>query len=170
MPRARLRAACFAAVFVLNASCGGAPPPPTNPSPTSQTDALLAIEAAVVDVLRFPATATFPASFGYEVRFLLRELGGRSGATIRTVSLPGEHRDLSCLKESLRVPPGATLDVFYSEEGLRRLGGCAPFAYGYTDPVTHLELVVTFLDDSGRGGITKVLLPVTYDTLVMAPK
>lgn len=139
------------------------PAAPVIPGPVA---ASLSIESIIVDVIRFPAMASYPASFGYEVRFLLRERGGRSGATIRSVSLPGEIRDFvpgfSCLNELLRVPPGGSLDVFYSEEGVRRLGYCAPSAYGFIDPVTHLELLVTFTDDTGRGGEARAVVPVTY--------
>ena len=64
------------------------------------------------------------------MRFLLRETGGNSGATIRSIFLGdgeggGEMRDGICT-DGLRVPAGGVLRRFYTDEGFESLGIARP--------------------------------------------
>jgi hypothetical protein len=83
-----------------------------------------------------------------EPRFRLRETGGKSGATIRQVDVVdrnggGASTGGNCL-QGMRVPPGGTVDTFYTDEGWDWLSYCAP---SVNDPV---RVVVQFADDEGR--------------------
>jgi hypothetical protein len=111
----------------------------------------LVIEALSVDVSRDPV----PGRYGYLVRFRLRETGGQTGATVDDilVSGPGESAwtGAGCWRDQLRVPPGGTLSVFETDEGLRWLLYCAPGSGGTSaSPTLHVTVYVT--DDNGRGG------------------
>ena len=95
------------------------------------------------------------ARFGYEVRFLLRETGGRSGATVQRIAFYGpdgsDETGPGCWRDSLRVPPGGVLDTFHTDAGQYWLAYCSPGSGG---PVRtpSLSIVVTFTDDDGRVG------------------
>ena len=93
--------------------------------------------------------------FGYVPRFLLRETGKISGATIQNILVQGpyggDNAGPGCWGESLRVPPGGTLDTFYTDEGLKWLGYCAPASEGST-ATPQLRMVVSFTDDEQRAG------------------
>jgi hypothetical protein len=155
VPAAGFRLGWFVALPVFIANCVQSPTAPAS----GRSAASLVIEGIRVEAHRFSTTSYVPL-LGYEVRFLLRELEGKSGATIQTVSLPGEERYRTCWRAPLRVPPGGTLDVFYTDAGLEWLGDCAPYASGFTGPVDDLELVVTFKDDDGRAGIVRAVATV----------
>jgi hypothetical protein len=99
--------------------------------------------------------------FWFDIRFLLRETGGTSGATLQTVfvgdhSGGGELAWVECWRDPLRVPPGGTLDTFYTQAGWDWLSYCGPWyggavnTHNLTAPVT---IHVTFLDDEGRPGV-----------------
>jgi len=113
-----------------------------------------------------------PATYGYGVRFLLRETSGRSGAAIIRVvvygpsgsdeydygteifSLPsGSVGRNACYDASddMRVPAHGELDTFYTEAAAKSLSYCAPGTGGnIAAPILHV--VVTFRDDSGVVG------------------
>jgi hypothetical protein len=118
----------------------------------------VAIEAAWVNV--FPSSR-LEKYFGYEVRFRLKETAGTSGATIQDVFVVhsdggGDHTGPSCWRDILRVPPGGTLDVFYTDEGLKWLGYCAPLSGGPTDK-PELQVWVSFADDRGQSGTVRAV-------------
>jgi len=79
-------------------------------------------------------------SYVYEVRFRLREQGGRIGAT------------------ELRVPPGGMLDTFYTDAGAEWLGYCW-VGIDALPGVSSLGLEVFFKDDAGVQG--SVTAPIT---------
>ena len=133
------------------------PLPPVAPSP-SQPVASVVIEDA------FAIGGSIPgAGYLYEVRFLVREIGGRSGATVKEVKVinpaaasGGTYAQLaseSCWREELWVAPGGTLDTFYTDEGSRWLGYCY---VGIDGPpaVSSLQLQVFFVDDHRNHGST----------------
>ena len=139
-------------------------PPPTSPTP-GPASAALAIEDPVVLVRASPV----PDRFDVEVRFLLRETGLNSGATIEGIYLydvqGGETIGGDCTK-GLRVPPGGVLDTFYSDEGYKSLGYCAP-AMGRINtptPAHPINVTVTFLDDDGRRGWADARALVVVDS------
>ena len=140
----------------IAAGCADGPvtpgPPPKSPTP-GPTSASLAIEDPLVLVRASPV----PDRFDVEVRFLLRETGGNSGAAIEAIDLYDirgvETLGGDCTK-GLRVPPGSVVDTFYSDEGYKSLGYCAP-AMGRINtptPAHPINVTVTFLDDDGRRG------------------
>ena len=100
--------------------------------------------------------------YGYGVRFLIRETGGRSGATIEEVTAHGlfgsEPTGPSCWGPPLRVAPLGSLDTLYTEEGYRWLSYCAPGALGFT-ATPALHVVLRFKDDEGIDGA--IDFPVT---------
>ena len=89
-----------------------------------------------------------------EVRFLLRETSGVSGATVREVVVPGggDPSDPACWGRELRVPPGGTLDTFYTDDGVRWLGYCGPWGITAAQPRDPITVIVRFYDDEGRLG------------------
>ena len=92
-----------------------------------RASAVLAIEDPFVIV----RSSRLSARFEVEVRFLLRETGGKSGATIRSIFLGdgrggGEMRDGICT-DGLRVPAGGVLHTFYTDEGFESLGYCSTY-------------------------------------------
>ena len=93
--------------------------------------------------------------FGYDVRFLLRESAGRSGATVRGIVVYGpegsDGTGPSCWGDSLRVPSGGVLDTFYTDAGRYWLAYCSPGSGGVTRTPS-LTISVTFADDEGRLG------------------
>jgi len=128
-------------------------PPPQVPTPTpSSSAASVVIEDAWATVRRPTAT---DRNYGFGTRFLLRETSGKSGATILSVvvSSPNgsDETGPGCWLETLRVPPGATLDIFYTDEGARWLVYCAP-GTGERTAVSQVGLIVSFADDEGRRG------------------
>jgi hypothetical protein len=126
-------------------------PPPVVPGPAI---ASLAIEDPFV-ILR-PTQGS--DAFGIEVRFLLRETGGSSGATIRSIFLGdgrggGDTIGGFCT-DGVRVPPGGVLDTYYTDEGYESLSYCAPYAGLHGAPTLNrpIYLTVYFADDDGRHG------------------
>jgi len=126
------------------------------PRPTNPSSALVTIENA------FAIVSPDGSRFGYGVRFLLRETGGRSGATIDRVVVYGpsgsDETDPGCWRASLRVPPEGELDTFYTDAGAAWLSYCGPGSGGHTaSPVLHI--VVTFRDDKGVVGSVDAPIP-----------
>jgi hypothetical protein len=97
----------------------------------------------------------------FEVRFLLREVGGQSGATIKTVVVRNpangtsgtgsQENGESCWRTPVRVPPGGTLDTFYTDEGSAWLGYCFDGIDGKLSD-SDLEVEAQFVDDQGQYG------------------
>ena len=154
----RMTLAVWVASLGFVAGCSGSATPST-PSPTPapgappRTAAQLAIEDASVSVQPLPSSA----AFGYVARFALKETSGKSGATIQNVLVGdlkggGENTGPSCWRDTLRVPAGGTLDIFYTDAGQRRLGYCAPVGYGDTSTPQVVVVRVSFVDDDGRTG------------------
>ena len=127
------------------------PVPPVAPVPPApQPTASLAIEQTSLIV------RPDPHGYQYEPRFQLRETSGHSGATIQNIFLEnanggGSNTGPGCWETVLRVPPGGTLDTFYSDEGWNWLGYCGVWEGGQTAAVT-LQVVVSFTDDNGVAG------------------
>ena len=98
--------------------------------------------------------------FWLDLRFLLRETGGHSGASLQTVFIGderggGDTTAVGCWGVALRVPPGETLDTFYTKAGWDWLSYCAPTYVASVDTTTlkaPVRLQVTFIDDEGRTG------------------
>jgi hypothetical protein len=108
-------------------------------------------------------------SYVYEVRFRLREQGGRIGATVKEIAVsnphlrPGERTSKaigseSCWGTELRVPPGGMLDTFYTDAGAEWLGYCW-VGIDALPGVSSLGLEVFFKDDAGVQG--SVTAPIT---------
>lgn len=139
----------LALLIVLASGCSspvapGAPGPAPLPTPR----AVLAIEDPSV-IFRASQTRGLPG-FEAEVRFLLRETGRTIGATIGTVTVPGETRDGFCTA-GLYVAPGGVLDTYYTDEGFKSLGYCATYL-GIVPTRTlgvPASVSVTFADDDG---------------------
>jgi hypothetical protein len=118
--------------------------------------------------LRFTASAVPTTNdgsykFEYLVRFALAETGGKSGATIQNIETAIEDRfntGSGCWRDTLRVPPGGTLDTFDTDAGDRWLGYCAPDAASRTE-ANRVSLVVTFTDDDGRSSTVQATTSVT---------
>ena len=156
-----MRGWLLAGVVVI-AGCTESPvspwPPPAarEPPPNPPSFASVAIEAPLV-VLRPDA---IPGQFWVAVRFLLKETGGNSGATIQSIFVrngrTGSGEQISGLcTEGLRIPAGGVLDVFYTDEGYRWLSYCAPANVALIgSPILEfpVRVSVVFLDDEGRMG------------------
>lgn len=139
----------WALLIVLTSGCSSpvAPGAP-GPAPLPKPRAVLAIEDPSV-IFRASQTSGQPG-FEAEVRFLLRETGSTSGATVRTVIVPGETRDGFCTA-GLYVSPGGVLDTYYTDEGFRSLGYCSTYL-GIVPTRTlgvPASVSVTFADDDG---------------------
>jgi len=159
----RLILAALVSSLLLHPGCGG---PPFAPDPSSEPGsgsaaplpqpALPLQPAASLVIERLTAMGSpFRNFFVYDARFLLRETGGHSGATIKKIQIGGVAGDGDgvtddCWGGGLRVPAGGTLDTFFTEDGRYWLSWyyCEP---GGASP-TQLDTVwvtVTFNDDHG---------------------
>lgn len=120
--------------------------------------ASLVIERLTVDV------SSQNGHFGYLTRFLLRETTGQSGATILGIVVSGPNGSDAtgpgCWIDKLWVPPGGTLDTFYTDAGLDWLLYCAPGSGG-RERTPQLRVRVTFIDDAGREGIVEAVTTAT---------
>jgi hypothetical protein len=108
--------------------------------------------------------------FSLEVRFLLRETGGKSGATVKSFFLGdgtggGAWFAGVCL-EGLRVLPGAVYDELNTDEGYESWGYCAPYWGVVRAPIKEIPIFVTanFVDDDGREGSVSALAIWKYRT------
>ena len=100
--------------------------------------------------------------FDYEPRFRLREVQGVSGATIQNVFVgdapgSGDNTGPGCWRDPLRVPPGGSLDTFYTDAGWKWLGYCGPFSGGKSE-TPKLLVVVSFSDDHGVAGEVRTIM------------
>jgi hypothetical protein len=159
-----LFAVVTSAGLLLCAGCGDAPlapsslpvvaPPTSVPAPAPPT--LPPLPSSTLAIEEISVTVHPPGkqgwTFGYEPRFQLRETSGKSGATLVKVEISSdagtEVTGPSCWGEMLRVPPGGTLDTFYSDVGARWLGYCGVWGGGRTQTPT-VVITVTFTDDDG---------------------
>jgi hypothetical protein len=162
-------------VVALTVGCGSVPQLPTSPSldtsappttPTSPTTTESRASLVIEDA--FAIGGQGQDTYVYEVRFLVRELGGRSGATIKliTVSNPnlrvGESTSRqdtgeSCWQTELRVPPGGTLDTFYTDAGSAWLSYCWA-GIDALPGVSSLPIEVFFKDDYGYEGSVRATI------------
>ncbi len=86
-----------------------------------------------------------------------------SGATIQNIETAIEDRfntGPGCWGDTLRVPPGGTLDTFDTDSGATWLGYCAPGAASRTQ-AGRVSLIVTFTDDDGRSNKVQATTTVT---------
>ena len=167
--RVRWTAATLLVGSFLVAGCSTSPTVPshttsvtsTTPPPAAPTS------TAVLSVSEFTATSV-PTNdgsykFTYLVRFVLSETGGKSGATIQNIETTIDDRfntGPGCWGETLRVPPGGTLDTFDTDAGAKWLSYCAPDAASRSE-ASQVSLVVTFTDDDGRSGTVQAATSVT---------
>jgi hypothetical protein len=154
--------------FVAGCSSSPTIPSPT-PSITSATPSRTApASAAVLSISGFTATAVPTTNDGgykfvYLVRFALAESGGKSGATIQNIETAIEDRfntGPGCWRDTLRVPPGGTLDIFDTDAGETWLSYCSANPASRTE-ASRVSLVVTFTDDDGRSSTVKATTSVT---------
>ena len=156
---------------IVAAACSDSPvapaPPPLpsissrSPQPPGPSSASLVIEDFAAIVKRSPIDGRgVPVEDGWfavEVRFLLRETGGNSGATVESFFLgDGTGGGASfagfCL-EGLRVLPGGVYDTLNTDEGYASWGYCAPYWGVVRAPIKEVMfLTVNFVDDVGRAG------------------
>ena len=140
-------------------SANGVPAPPAPAGSSPSTVASIAIEDA------FAIGGQGQDSYVYEVRFLVRELGGRSGAIIKwiTVHNPNlrageststQHQSESCWRTELRVPSGGTLDTFYTDAGSAWLSYCW-VGIDALPGASSFPIEVFFKDDYGYEGSVK---------------
>ena len=142
------------------------PPPtparPADPSrPVPEPVVTNPSSASVVIEDPFAIISRDGSRFGYGVRLLLREVKGASGATIERIVIHSpsgsDEASVGCWRDTLRLPPGGTLDTFYIDDGARWLGYCGPGSGGDTATPT-LYAVVSFIDDFGVAGSVSVLV------------
>jgi len=157
-------------LVILTTACNGSPVPPTptpTPTPTSTPAPSGTSTPPVIPPVTNPSSAVLAAEdpfaighsdgpiFGFAVRFLLRETGGKSGATITRVAVYGpdgsDGTDQGCWRAALRVPPLGSLDTFYTDEGANWLLYCGPGIAAKT-AAPSLYVIVTFTDDFGVSG------------------
>jgi len=91
-----------------------------------------------------PISGSTPGQVWYELKVVLAETGGRSGASIATpvVTSPG-NTDYGCAMLS-RIEPGGTWDM-------DSLGYCAPGPFATATPT----VTVSFTDDEGHQGVLR---------------
>ena len=125
------------------------PVAPVVPRTTNPSSAAVTPEDAFAIVYRQGS------GYGYDVRFRLRETGGKSGATVDRIVVYGpsgsDEAASGCWRDPLRVAPLGQLDTFYTEEGDNWLSYCGPGNGGHT-PTPLLHVIVTFTDDFGVVG------------------
>jgi len=127
--------------------------PPVVPAP--QPTASLAIEHTSL-IVRLCPQGCGTDVFLYEPRFQLRETSGKGGATIQNLFVGGmngrgDNTGPDCWGTALTVPPGGTLDTFYSDEGWKWLGYCGVWGAGKS-AAGAVVVAVTFTDDNGDAG------------------
>ena len=148
---APLLAGCSRSQVLPSAPSGGTPSTLDVPQAANPSRAVVAIEDP------FAVAYRNGNNYSYIVRFLLREAGGASGATIDQVDVYGgpfgsEGYGASCWG-TLRIPAGGELDTFYTDAGSEWLSYCAPgTGRDRNVGVSSLHIIVSFTDDSGVAG------------------
>jgi hypothetical protein len=131
----------------LPATVPGPPPPPT-PQPGPST--------AVIAATTFTAREVQGVGgFGYALKVIISETGGKSGAYVSTpvIILPNGDRNLGCLQGTIYIEPRGSWDM-------DTLGYCAPEAYS-PQKIDALSVSVTFIDDEGHSGTLTATAAVT---------
>ncbi len=153
---------CVLAIFVLGASlsaCGGGASPttpsvlPISPVPPGPPTTVLAVSLFTVTPIP-PSQAS--DWIEYRVKLRLSETSGKSGATLKTITLSAAGTtDYGC-GEVVGINPGETWD-------LDSLGYCAPGVSLHTvgASVSRVSLFVAFTDDEGRAGSLTTSVDVT---------
>jgi len=156
--------------IVLAVGCSGTPTQPSPPSPSvplppvspAPPNVTNQSKAAIVAEDAFAIVHRVGSAYGYEVRFLLRETGNLSGATVTNVAVYGptgiDNAGPGCWRDPLYVEPLGRLDTFYTSEGSAWLSYCGPGSGGTTRTPT-LHVIVSFTDDSGVAG--SIGFPIT---------
>ncbi len=165
MAISHFRLCCIATLLTVGAGCSDSPPAPTPivltpvpppsvipPPPPTVSSALASVVLENAKVIVHKTEG----GFGYDVRFQVRETGGKSGGTVQNVFVQnpdggGDNTGPGCWVTPLRVPPSGILDTFYTDEGSRWLSYCAP-ASGGNSAMPVLRITVTFTDDQGGVG------------------
>jgi hypothetical protein len=130
-------------LLILASGCGGAVSP-TTPSVSSVAVVPPSAPAATLAISTFTVTRSAVSPVHYDVKLLLTETGGRSGATLTSVGLTSGVAEEGCTgAQSPRINAGETWDM-------DSWGYCAPGAYGAD--VARVGLTVQFKDDEGRTG------------------
>jgi hypothetical protein len=144
------------------AGCGTAPTTPSVvvslPAPTPPSKP---VGQARVVLSNF--TITVLPTYSAEVRFLVMETSGLSGATIQAVTVSSsresDRTDASCWRQPIRLEAGSTLNVF--DAGSKSLSYCAPYFDGaVSDSDPTLSVTVAFVDDSGVSDSVSAVGPV----------
>ena len=129
------------------------PLPSPTPLPSPASIASLAIEDPYVSQY----AVEWQPELVVRIRFLLRELSGNSGATIRSIVMGNPSLGFDTFggfcADGMRVPPGEVLDTFYNDESFAALTYCAP-GFSVSAPAQPHPFVITvdFVDDEGREG------------------
>ena len=162
------------AAAVLVAGCDASSLPLTPAPSLSTTQPGPGPTAPVVPVAHNPTRARLRAekayaivysdgsTFSYVPRFVLRETSGASRAQVEEILVIGpsstDVAGMGCWRESVDVPAGGALDVFYTDDGAKWLGYCGPWIYGNTATPT-LHVLVTFDDAYGAQG--SIIFPIS---------
>jgi hypothetical protein len=124
---------------------------------TNGSDAAIHVVDAFAIVHQMSTT-----TYGYGVRFLLRETGNRSGATVNRIAVYGpkgiDIADSGCWQDQQYIPRLGQLDTFYTDAGAAWLLYCGPGAEGGT-ATPALTVIVTFTDDADMVG--SISFPIT---------
>ena len=150
---------CVVLLVTATVACGGNGPADrlTTPSPFGEAtvpEATGGPLAATLAVSTFSVTRRAEQLSGwvvYDVKLMLAETGGRSGATLRSIELSaaGMGTDSGCAgSRRVRIGPGETWDM-------DSLGYCAPevsIHRSVGNDISSVSLTVTFADDDGRVG------------------
>ena len=133
-----------------------APTTPALPTAENSTRARLTAEKAYA-IVYSDGTA-----FSYVPRFVLRETSGGSRAQVEEILVIGpsstDVAGMGCWRDSVDVPAGGALDIFYTDDGAKWLGYCGPGTYGNTATPT-LHVLVTFDDAYGAQG--SIIFPIS---------
>ncbi len=159
------------------------PPPsvgPTLPSPRPSGPTSASLQIENFSVIAKPSrtnsrgepVAVEEGWFSLEVRFLLREARGNSGATVEYFFLGGETGGGAWFGGScgggFRVPAGGVYDTLNTDEGVASWVYCAPYwgvdKLGAPAKEYPIFLTVYFEDDEGHPGSVRVeaIRPWTY--------
>lgn len=163
----------FAACLVLatTAACEGARlpsmygaptplPAPTPPAPAPDlAPPVLAGATAPTSTLGVTRLEVVPPQgtswISYHVSLTLTELGGQSGAWIRSMEVRAEggEPETDCPWKNFRIPPGGVWDS-------SRLSYCQPYSFN-PRPASQLTVTVAYTDDDGRPGFLERVVALT---------
>jgi len=161
-------------VSALTVGCGSMMQSPVSPSATANAPPAPAAPASPANFASIAIEDAFAIglqgqdTYIYEVRFLVRETGGTSGAVVKSVTVENpnlragertskQFQGESCWQTELRVPPGGTLDTFYTDAGSEWLGYCW-VGIDALPNVESLLIEVFFKDDYGYTGSVRATI------------